>query len=187
MKRWIILTAASFIALGITTGSAKASPGDTVALVETWYARYLGRPADPVGLRRFVRDVRAGIPVDAVEANFLAGPEYYIRNGSNSIGFVRGLYRDVLGDLYPTPAAVAYGVSRLENSGSRQTVALGMLQQARVAFAAPVTVVEPVRVVPTPVVVAPPVTVPAPVIVPARPVYYGPPYYRPGFYLRIRW
>ena len=130
MKRWMILGTACFIALGITTGSANASPGDTVALVETWYARYLGRPADGPGLRRFVREIRAGIPVDAVEANFLAGPEYYIRNGSNSIGFVRGLYRDVLGDLYPSPAAVAVWVSRLENSGSRQTVALGMLQPA---------------------------------------------------------
>jgi len=76
-------------------------------------------------------------PVDAVEANFPRGPEYYIRNGINSIGFGGACIATCSATFIRRRPAVAAWVSRLENSGSRQTVALGMRSRRVVAFAAP--------------------------------------------------
>ena len=177
-----ILTATT---LGIGAGSANAqSPGSERALVDSFYVRYLGRSADPVGLNDQVRALCEGTPPSVVEASILASPEYYHRHGSTPEGFVIGLYRDVLGTP-PTATDLNVMVQRTIATG-RNAVATQVLALRPVM---PVTVYSspPVVVTPVPVVVTPSVRVITPVYVPP-PVYPHHHHYHPapGVSVRLR-
>ena len=60
MTRWMTLAAAALVTLGSTATFARATPPNSVALVDSWYARYLGRPADLGGLNGWVNELQAG-------------------------------------------------------------------------------------------------------------------------------
>jgi hypothetical protein len=131
-----------------------------------FYHHYLGRQPDHEGLCSWVAHLRRGEPAVAVEAHFLGGDEYFRRHGCCPRGFVRAMYRDVLGTT-PCEHEVNYWAAQFQSCGCRTTVARRFLCQARHAPAprdyghghrdhfepAPV-VVRPVRVV-EPVLVAP--------------------------------
>jgi hypothetical protein len=180
MRTWItlaVLTAATF---GFVTDTAKAQPGSDRSLVESWYLRYLGRPADPIGLGDQIEALRQGTTPSVVEASILSGSEYYHRNGGTPEGFVIALYRDVL-SASPNSTDVAVLSQRAIVSG-RNAVATQVLNM-RPTYVAPVTAYS---LPPTVVVQPAPITVVR--TVPAYRVYVPPPvyYYSPGISVRLR-
>jgi hypothetical protein len=183
MRSWKVLSVAAAVVVGFGAGEVKASHRETVDLVDGWYGRYLGRPADAVGLRTCVTDLRSGVDPIVVKASILASREYYVRHGATPEGFVIGLYRDVLGDR-PCSHDLRLWCDRFRHCGCRETLAIRFLRENRVAVARPV-IVEPV-VTPRPVVVEP-VVVHRPVVAHPAPVYRVPVYDpHSSFHLRTR-
>jgi hypothetical protein len=168
--------------LTVTTLTATAAPiqAQTVevsSLVDSWYVRYLGRHADPVGLTSEVRAISAGTPLDVAEAAILASPEYYVKNGNTPEGFVAALYRDVLGRRAGS-AEFAHQVNRVLRDG-RTAVALRVLAERN----PPVVVASPPVIVVRPA----PVVVTRPVVVDTGYRYGGSVFVspRPGFSIRV--
>ena len=85
------------VVLAAFTNPALAIPGDDAALVESWYRRYFGRSADPIGIHDHIRALRRCTPPLTVEASILSSDEYYRRHGATPPGFVTGLFYDILG------------------------------------------------------------------------------------------
>jgi hypothetical protein len=120
--------------LFLSTGSARAQNYDPAQLVQSWYARYLGRPADPRGLSIWVQHVRSFGAMQA-QAGILGSDEYYARHGYRPEGFVQGLYVDVLGRT-PSRREMHSWVSRLMvDGGIRPQLAQEFLTAAQPALA----------------------------------------------------
>lgn len=66
-------------------------------LVQADYHAYLGRDGDDVGLNSWVQRMHNGMTQEQVEAAFLASSEYMQLQGGTQSGWIKGLYRDVLG------------------------------------------------------------------------------------------
>ena len=144
------LLAATVAALLIPSpGSAQAQYYDPAQLVQSWYARYLGRQADPSGLSIWVQQVRSFGPVQA-QAGILGSDEYYARHGYRPEGFVHGLYADVLGRTASRRESHSW-VSRLTVDGGNRT----QLAQEFLAAAQPALAPQPLA--PAPVYGPPPV------------------------------
>jgi hypothetical protein len=89
------------VVLGIENAVGHEYYGD---VVNNLYVTYLGRvpqAADNPG--QYVNDLVQGMTVEQVAAIFTTSPEFFVRNGSTSAGFVNGLYLAALG----TPNRVA--------------------------------------------------------------------------------
>ena len=185
--RSTVLSALIAATLGLGAGTANAQVVSSErAVVESFYVRYLGRVADPVGLSDQVRALCDGTPARVVEASILASPEYYHRNGSTPEGFVVGLYRDVLGTV---PNAIDRSIMTQRTIATGRNAVATQVLALRPVPAVTVYSPPPVVATPAPVVVAPaPVRVVTPVYVPApvyRPHHY--PYYpAPGVLIRVR-
>jgi hypothetical protein len=108
-----------------------ALPGDHYAdMVESWYQRYLHRSVDPGGLASRLTLLRRGADPEDVEVDIIGSDEYWERNGSNVVGFVRGLYADVLGRV-PNRDEVRGWVQRYAvNRANRSAVAREFLRAA---------------------------------------------------------
>jgi Domain of unknown function (DUF4214) len=114
--------------LFLTAGTARAQ--DPAQLVQSWYEKYLGREADPGGLAVWTQQLETLGPAQA-EAGVLASDEYYARHGSSPVGFVEGLYADVLGRT-PSADEVDNWVSRLMvDGGNRAQLAQEFLAAAQ--------------------------------------------------------
>jgi hypothetical protein len=107
-------------------------PYDPVmAQVQTWYERYLHRSVDPTGAKAWGDKLRSGASPLAVEAGILGSEEYYQNHASNSVGFVRGLYSDVLGER-PTVRQIDIWLDRLDRcAGDRERLARRFLREVR--------------------------------------------------------
>ena len=70
-------------------------------VIQEYYQTLLGRAADPGGLQFWLNLTQSGAPLEQVLAGIAASEEYFQRQGGTSDGFVRGLYRDVLGRIAP--------------------------------------------------------------------------------------
>jgi V8-like Glu-specific endopeptidase len=94
------------------------------AFVTAAYQRYLGRTPDAPGLATWVAALQAGLTDEHLEAAFIGSPEYIADHGGPGEGWVRGMYRNLLGRDADsqgvafwlgalahgtTPAAIAYG------------------------------------------------------------------------------
>src|SRR5207249_7797853 len=97
MRFVLATTAALLTMLGLGTGSTKVWADEPSDLVQNWYVRYLGRPADPSGLNNWVGYLYRGVSPEFVQTGILDSDDYYYRQGSIPEGFVTGLYVDVLG------------------------------------------------------------------------------------------
>jgi hypothetical protein len=86
-------TTASLFAATLITHSAE-SYADFVA---NEYLTLLGRAPDMQGMNAWVAALSNGMSPEAVEAAFVASPEYIINHGNTNSGFLIGLYRDLLG------------------------------------------------------------------------------------------
>jgi hypothetical protein len=130
MKSLLAATAALALTLGIGTAPGKAFGCEYTDLVQSWYHRYLHRDADPCGLTNWVGQLRFGATPEAVQAGILGSEEYFCQHGHSPVGFVAGLYQDVLG----RPACaheVHTWVCRLHRCGCRLKLAREFLCAAR--------------------------------------------------------
>ena len=120
-----ILVLGVLVAL-VFSPAVRGGDGSDVGLVESWYRRYLGRGADPIGLHDHLRALRRGTPPLTVEAAILSSDEYYRRHGADPRGFVAGLFYDVLGRP-PAPAELADWTAQVARRG-RSRVAMQFLR-----------------------------------------------------------
>lgn len=98
-------------------------------VLDATYRQLLGRNIDAVGLANLLSQMRGGVTIEQVTATIAAGAEFYTRNGSNDPGFVRGLYRDLLGrTTSPTFSEVDFWVNKLAQGASRLTVATAFIE-----------------------------------------------------------
>ncbi|MCI0464080.1 MAG: DUF4214 domain-containing protein [Gemmataceae bacterium] len=186
MKRMLTAAAVALVVFGAGAVTVEASHRRDREIIDGWYHRFLGRCVDPAGVDYWVPQL-CRKPPTVVLSQLVASQEYYHRNGCCPEGFVRGLYRDVLGRTDLCHQDIHYWVCRLQKCGCRETLICEFLRDARVdvfalcgrpAFAAP-----PVAVSPPPVY-APPAP---PAFAPPPPVYAPPPPVQgTGFRLQIR-
>jgi hypothetical protein len=95
-------------------------------LLDDTYRAYLGRGTDPSGLAFWLAEMRAGRPIEAVQAGFIASDEFYAASGGTPEGWVRGLYRTVL-DREPSQPEVDWWVNAIGHGMNRGSVAGGFL------------------------------------------------------------
>jgi HEAT repeat protein len=99
-------------------------------MIDSWYRQYLGRSVDRGGLSSRLVLLRRGTDPEEIEADIIGSGEYWERHGSNVVGFVRGLYADVLG-REPNRIEVRNWQDRYAvNRGNRSAVAREFLQAA---------------------------------------------------------
>jgi len=90
---------------------AQNGPGDPMALVNSWYAKYLNRQPDPYasywgGL------LQQGQAPEQVLSQILGTQEYYDKGGDTPEGFLQTLYQDVVGRA-PAPQEMGYWLPRM--------------------------------------------------------------------------
>jgi HEAT repeats/Domain of unknown function (DUF4214) len=107
-------------------------PADPYAeMVESWYAQYMHRSADPAAVANYAALLRRGVPPEEVQANMLGSAEYFLVHGRSAEGFVRGLYNDVL-QREPRGGEVRTWVQRLAvDRGNREVLAREFLEAAQ--------------------------------------------------------
>lgn len=124
MKRSLTLAAAALLAAGVGAGTASANhphygPNGQQAqyaqrggaeVIDGWYHRFLGRCAEPDGMRHWTHLLSCNSPEETL-ALLLSSTEYYGRKGSCPSGFVAGLYQDLVG-VNPNPQEVQAWVNR---------------------------------------------------------------------------
>jgi hypothetical protein len=162
--RGVILGAAVAVATVLSAGAARGQDREA-ALVDSWYRRYLGRGADPIGIHDHIRALRRGTAPQTVEAAILASREYYERHGATPEGYVVGLFYDVMGRP-PYPDEVRQWAERFAENG-RNAVAVYFLRQQGGAPLRP-----PPGYQPTPDYYAPAPYQAAPYPAPGLPQYY---------------
>jgi hypothetical protein len=153
-------------------------------MLSDWYARYLGRQLDEQSFEVWGRKMLRGDSPREVEAAILGSREYFMRQGGNNVGFVRGIYRDVMG-TEPAEPQLAYWLHKLSDLEFRDDFAENFLKTARknAAFAPPPVVVAPPAPFPgTPPVIYPnpPATIVQPGTIDPRPSYGPGSYYPPS-------
>src|SRR5262245_13451453 len=116
-----IAAALSFLPAGIAW-AGKPIPIEYQALVSDWYLRYLGRPVDARAMENWGRKLARDDNPTEIEAAILGGREYFQRNGGNNIGFIRGLFRDVLG-AEPVGGQLEYWLAKLHDLEFRDDLA----------------------------------------------------------------
>jgi hypothetical protein len=125
MTKWAFLAAAA-LTLGGWTTQAQAGPRHAAAIVDGWYHQYLGRCADPCGLRVHAKQLQCGKSPDVVLSGILGSEEYYQRHGCCQAGFIKGLYKDHLGRC-PSPGEVRQWLCVMERCATRDQLALKFL------------------------------------------------------------
>lgn len=107
------------------TGSREYRSG----LIRRAYQDFLLRGPDAAGLESWLVQMDRGMTIQQMEGGFVGSPEYYGRAGGTDPGWVRAMYRDVLG-REPSPGEVASWVATLASGGDRWSVAMGFLLSA---------------------------------------------------------
>lgn len=110
-------SAALFCLPGLASAQQKylyrtAPRGDAGTLVRSGYERYLRREPGPGGAT-WVQALQNGQTRQDLMASLLSSDEYLAKAGGTRPGYVRQLYRDVIG-RDPLPAEVNYWVGRLQ-------------------------------------------------------------------------
>src|SRR5205807_7662369 len=91
--------------------------------------RYLVRLPDGSGLAGWVTQMQHGLTDERLEADFIGSPEYINAHGGAGAGWVKGMYRDLLGRA-PSGGEVAQWVQALSNGVSTTDVAYGFAASA---------------------------------------------------------
>jgi Domain of unknown function (DUF4214) len=127
--RYLIPTVCTcFVAMNAAWAPAVHAADEDAALVESWYASYLGRKPDRDGFATYMEKLRSGVSPLECQAEILRSDEFYRRWGSTPRGFIDGLHKAVLGQR-ATPAEMQSWMRRLRNA-DRGEVALEFLEWA---------------------------------------------------------
>lgn len=100
-------------------------------VIQDYYQALLGRGADADGLQFWLSLTQNGMPLEQVLAGIAGSEEYFQRQGGTSDGYIRGLYRDVLGRIAPPAQSeldfwiARLGVAPRGAQAARVDVALG--------------------------------------------------------------
>ena len=106
----------------VPNATGGGSSGLEASGINALYQQYLGRDADPTGLR-----VNAGQTADTIRQSILASPEYQSKNPSGSIG---SLYQELLGRA-PDPTGIAANAGQSEQT-IRESILASPEYQSRV-------------------------------------------------------
>src|SRR5262249_43472821 len=93
-------------------------------VIEAAYQQFLRRAADAPGMASWTQAMLSGLTDEQLEAAFIASPEFYAQNGGTDLGWVDGMYQDLLGRPADRPGE-AYWTRALASGVSRQQVAFG--------------------------------------------------------------
>jgi hypothetical protein len=104
--------------------AAPAYTGNSQALVDSWYRRFLGRPAD-YGAAGWINAINQGQAPALTLATILSSREYYLRGGGTPPGFITALYQDLTGSP-PLPEQMHYWLGQMRFL-SRRDVAYHLL------------------------------------------------------------
>lgn len=110
------------------SGVAMSLTHDTnyeASFVAAIYQQYVGRAPDLAGLDYWIGRMHDGLTDEQVEAAFTSTPEYVQVHGASDVGWVSGMYQDVLGRA-ADQAGLQYWTSQLQAGVSRYQVALGL-------------------------------------------------------------
>ncbi len=110
--------------LAAVTGALTHSDESYGQFVTAAYQTYLGRLPGGAELGGWVSAMRGGLSDERLEAGFIGSPEYVANHGGAGAGWVRGMYRDLLGRA-PSQAEVDGWVAALNAGASPQQVAYG--------------------------------------------------------------
>ncbi len=121
-----------------------------IKLIQGVATNYVGHPLDATGLNNFVLQLGQGVPVEEVKAQILQSDEYFTlqqKNGGGNLGYLVGVFNDVLGRNLDDASRVLYG-TKLASGESRHDVALEVLKSPAglgrvVQFAYPQFLVRP--------------------------------------------
>jgi hypothetical protein len=117
----------------MVTAPGFAQPLSNADLVDSWYRRYLGRPAE-LGARGWVDALDAGQAPEAVLASILSSDEYWQRSGQNGRAYVTMLFQSITGRR-PARRETEYWLHHLRRR-DRRDVAYDMLKRYPVGLAA---------------------------------------------------
>jgi PKD repeat protein len=95
--------------------------------VRELYRQFLGRDAEPFGMTVWVGFLAAGGTCEQLKAHILGSPEYYVRAGGTTIGFVTALYGDALGRT-PDPSELMNWAGAVNRGFLRRFVAEAVLR-----------------------------------------------------------
>ncbi len=126
------------------TNSYRTPPkGDAGTLVRSGYERYLGREPGATGAT-WVQGLRNGQTREDLMASLLSSDEYFAKAGGTRTGYVRQLYRDVIG-RDPLPAEINYWTGRLQYETPKEIayVLVRRYPQAESVLRAPIPTYDP--------------------------------------------
>jgi len=106
-------------------------------LVNDWVLIYLGRKPTEKEHALLMQRLRTGTNPITVQSSILSSDEYFKKNGSNTQGFINGLFKDILGRK-ATPAEILQ-LSAKANGAGRARFAADFLAAAQGPIANPVT------------------------------------------------
>jgi len=121
---WVSLMNSGSSNLQIATAFWR-SPEHRGIQVDQDFTTFLHRTPSPADRMAVVNGFLAGLTETQVSLIFLTSQEYQVAHASDD-AYVTGLYQDVLGHA-PDSAGQAFWVGQLQNSVSRQTVAMDFL------------------------------------------------------------
>jgi hypothetical protein len=93
------------------------------------YQLYLHRPAEQQGIDFWTARMQAGMPDEALEANFLGSVEYIHNHGGTGSAWVKGMYEDLLG-REPDAGGLDFWTQHLQGGADPIAIALGFAASA---------------------------------------------------------
>ena len=93
------------------------------------YLHYQNRAPDPSGEQFWINYLQTNGTLEGAAEGFVSSPEYLYQQGNTNQGYVRGLYKDVLGRT-PTASELKGWVNLLDQGASRNDVAAGFFLSA---------------------------------------------------------
>jgi len=101
-----------------------SAPGDPQTMVNSWYQRYLHRPAD-AGAAGWVQSLRTGHSPEEILSSILSSQEYYQDAGGSRAAYIQRLFTDLVGRP-PAGPEITYWAGRMRFD-SRKDVAYQLL------------------------------------------------------------
>jgi hypothetical protein len=97
--------------------------------IEQLYQRLLHHAPDPTTLQAGLRFLAGGGTIEQLQSQVLASAEYFqLRGGRKGVGFIRALYRDVLGTA-ADPGVIRTQASTMSHAAARQRLIGRVLRQ----------------------------------------------------------